>query len=237
MQYNDRHSCLLVSITQNWINVVVTVILGVFMIARLRAVYRGSRKVMIFLVVAFLAVNIVDCVFAVIVTSHMSGEELILSGTYQCNVTFKERDSTVLESMTWILTTAWEVAALCLAVWISVKHFRELRRHSSGGIIGDCFVVIMKSHVIYFASFIVVSCLELGYLSPAISAPDPYSLGPPIYAGVASIFSLVQLFVLGPRLMLSIREYYAQDDPDAATNMSPIAFQERDHVQTSTGSV
>ncbi|KAG2341826.1 hypothetical protein BDR05DRAFT_1001388 [Suillus weaverae] len=205
------------------------------MIARLRAMHQGSRKVMIFLVVAFLAVNIVDCAFAVIVTSHMSGEELILSGTYQCNVTFGEQHTTLLESMSWILTTAWEVAALCLAVWIAVKHFRELQRHSSGGIIEDCFAVLMKSHVIYFASFVAVSCLELGYLSPAILTPDPYSIGPPIYAGVANIFSLVQLFVLGPRLILSVREYYAQvvADSDGATSMLSIVFQERVHVPTS----
>ncbi|KAG1775213.1 hypothetical protein EV702DRAFT_452387 [Suillus placidus] len=205
---------LIVSITQNWINVIATAILCVIMIARLRAMHQGSRKVMIFLVVAFLAVNIVDCAFAVIVTSHMSGEELILSGTYQCNVTFGEQDTTLLESMSWILTTAWEVAALCLAVWIAVKHFRELQRHSSGGIIEDCFAVLMKSHVIYFASFVAVSCLELGYLSPAILTP---------------------LFVLGPRLILSVREYYAQvvADSDGATSMLSIVFQERVHVPTS----
>jgi len=53
--------------------------------------------------------------------------------------------------MTWILVTVWEVLALSLAVWIAVKHFRELRRHSTSGIIGDCFTVLMQTHVSYFA--------------------------------------------------------------------------------------
>jgi hypothetical protein len=50
-----------------------------------------------------------------------------------------------------MLGTVWEVLALFLAVRITVKHFRELRQHSAGGIIGDCFTVLMKTHVIYFA--------------------------------------------------------------------------------------
>jgi hypothetical protein len=52
-----------------------------------------------------------------------------------------------------MLNTVWEVLALCLSVWIAVKHFRDLRRLdlSTGSIIGDCFRVLIKSHVLYFA--------------------------------------------------------------------------------------
>ncbi|KAG1806711.1 uncharacterized protein HD556DRAFT_1532680 [Suillus plorans] len=207
----------------------------VIMVVRLRAVYQGSRKVMIFLIVTFLAVNIFYCVFAVIATRYLSGEELILSCTYRCNVVFEGGESTLLYTVTWILTTAWEVVAVCLTAWIAVKHFRELRQHSANDLVEDGLAVLMKSHVAYFASFVAASCLELGYLSPAFSTPDPSSLGPPIYAGVASLFSLMQLFVLGPRLILCIREHYARVEADsyAATGMSSIAFQERVHVQTS----
>jgi hypothetical protein len=43
------------------------------------------------------------------------------------------------------------------------------------------------------------------------------------------------MFVLGPRLILGIREYYAQlvASPDPASVMTSIAFQERVHVETS----
>jgi hypothetical protein len=53
----------------------------------------------------------------------------------------------------WVLDFVWEVLALCLSVWIAVKHFRDLRRlgPSTGSIIGDCFRVLIKSHVLYFA--------------------------------------------------------------------------------------
>ncbi|KAG1775263.1 hypothetical protein EV702DRAFT_1119708 [Suillus placidus] len=73
--------------------------------------------------------------------------------------------------MTWILANiVWKVLALCLAVWIAVKHFRELRQYPTRGIIQDCFTVLMKTHVSYFAIFIAVSCFEISYLSLRLSA-------------------------------------------------------------------
>ncbi|KAG1725174.1 uncharacterized protein EDB91DRAFT_1254909 [Suillus paluster] len=205
------------------------------MITRLHAMYQRSRKVLILLGVVFLVVNIASIAISAIITNHtISGEELILSGTYQCTMN-SEADLAPLASMIWILWTVWEVLALCLAVWIAVKHFRELRRQSAGGILGDCFTVLMKSHVGYFASFLAASSFELGYDSSTMPA-DTYSLEVHIYAGFLEIFMAVQLLVLGPRLILDVREYYAKlvEDSDAATAMTSIAFQERVHVSTSS---
>lgn len=75
-------------------------------------------------------------------------EELILSGTYQC--IYEWEGDISLDSMAWVLYITWEILALSLAVWITVKHFHELRRSSSGQAIGDCFMVLMKTHVLYF---------------------------------------------------------------------------------------
>jgi hypothetical protein len=60
-------------------------------------------------------------------------------------------DSLFLVSMIWILATVWEVLAVCLAVWITIKQFRELRQRSARGVIGECFKVLIQSHVSYFA--------------------------------------------------------------------------------------
>jgi len=60
-------------------------------------------------------------------------------------------DTMRLYTITWILAIGWEILLLCLAVWIAVKHMREMRQHSPGGIIGDCFTALMKTHVSYFA--------------------------------------------------------------------------------------
>jgi uncharacterized protein YqgC (DUF456 family) len=190
--------------------------------------------VLIFLVVIFLAITITCVVIPAISTTLITGEEFVLSGTYQCMFDFAE-DSLFLDSMNWILATVWEVLALCLAAWISVKHFRELRQHSTSGIIGDCFTVLMKTHVSYFVSFLAVSCFEIGAFSPTISA-NPYSLESQIYIGLAQIFQSVQLFVLGPRLILGVREYHAElvANSDTATAMTSIAFEERVHVSTSS---
>jgi hypothetical protein len=124
-------------------------------------------------------------------------EEFVLSGTYEC-ITDLAEDSQFLNFMTWILGTVWEVLTLCLAVWIAVKHFRELRQHSTSGIIGDYFTVLMKTHVSYFvrwghnlnavllfhsrfscASFLAISCFQMGLLSSTLSVvcrsvTDPY---------------------------------------------------------------
>ncbi|KAG1834298.1 hypothetical protein DFJ58DRAFT_219122 [Suillus subalutaceus] len=225
---------LIISDGFDWMSDVVNVILGVIMVARLHAMYQRSRKVLIFLVVIFLAIRIANAVMAVIVTMHHSGEEYVLSGTYQCMIDYGG-DSGFLGSMTWILDTVWEVVALCLAVWIAVKHFCELRQHSTRGIIGDCFTVLMKTHVSYFASFLALSCLQLGLFSPTLSA-NSYSLGAQIYEGFAQIFEIMGLFVLGPRLILGVREYHAElvTNSDTATAMTSIAFEERVHVSTSS---
>lgn len=116
-------------------------------------------------------------------------EEAILSGIYQCTIRL-EGDGALLCTMYLMLITIWEILVMCLAGWVSVRHFRELRRHSAGGTIRDCFIVLMKSHIVYFArwvydhnanesifsrwsfayaSFVAVSAPLFGYLSPMVS--------------------------------------------------------------------
>ncbi|KAG1741229.1 hypothetical protein EDD22DRAFT_959055 [Suillus occidentalis] len=164
---------------------------------------------LIFLVIIFLAVNIVCVVLAAIALKNVVAEELILSGIHMCGYGY-EKDIQVLVSMTWTLTTVWEVLALCLSVWIAVKHFRDLRRLglSTGSMIGDRFIVLIKSHMLYFASFAGVSCLQFVNLSPAISNSN--LIGIEILYGTQNVLLLVHLFVLGPRLVLSVREYHAK---------------------------
>ncbi|KAG1798928.1 uncharacterized protein HD556DRAFT_1348955 [Suillus plorans] len=125
------------------------------MIAQLHAMYQGSRTILMFLVIIFLAVNIACRVIVAIgLNDTVAGkfEELILSGTHMCGYA-SEGNNQLLYSMFWMLNTVWEVLALCLSVWVAVKHFRELRRlgSSTGSTIGACFRVLIQSHVLYFA--------------------------------------------------------------------------------------
>jgi hypothetical protein len=62
------------------------------------------------------------------------------------------------------------------------------------------------------------------------------SLDTQIYLGLAQILLVVQMFVLGPHLILGVREYHAKlvASSDTATNMTSIAFEERVHVSTSS---
>jgi len=227
--------CFIIFVVRNWTSVLVFAMLWVIIITRLHAMYQGSRKILIFLIVTFLAINIFAVVVVVMATMYASGEELILSGTYQCSIGLSD-DGLLLDSITWILGTVWEVFALCLAVWIAVKHFRELRQHSTGGIMEDCFTVLIKTHMLYFASFVIVSGFNLIInFSPVLSA-NPSSPETQTCYGLLQILEVAQSFVLGPRLILGIREYHAKlvVDSDAATGMTSIAFQERVHISTSS---
>lgn len=218
---------------QNWLNFVVNVMLGVIIIHRLHVMYRRSRRILISLAVIVLVVTIACGVVTAKANNYITGEAFILSGTYQCLYDY-EGDAQILISTNWMLYTAWEVLALCLAVWIAIKHFRELQQSPRGWTIRDCFTVLMQAHLVYFASFAAVSCFELGYLSPQLS--NSSSMGSQIYGGALEIFQLVQMFVLGPRLILSIRVYHDKlvADSDAGISMTTMDFQE--HVHVSVGS-
>ncbi|KAG1798938.1 uncharacterized protein HD556DRAFT_1525423 [Suillus plorans] len=208
--------------------------LAVIMIARLYAMYQGFKKMLMFLVIIFLAVNIACGVIGAIGINNLVLEEFILSGMHACFSVVGYNQ--LLLSMIWILNTAWEVLALCLSVWVAVKHFRELRRlgPSTGSTIGDCFRVLIQSHVLYFASFVGVSVLQLALLFPEIL--NSSSIGFSILGGTLQILSVAQRFVLGPRLILSVREYHAKlvAGSDTGTSMNSIVFQEHVHVSTSS---
>ncbi|KAG2033539.1 hypothetical protein BDR03DRAFT_661994 [Suillus americanus] len=103
----------------------------------------------------------------------------------------------------------WEVLTLCLAIWIAIKHFHQLRRQSTGWTVRDCFTILIRTHVLYFAAFAVASCFALGNLSPSMSNDDLF-VGVQVYNGVYQIALNMQLFVLGPHLILSVRAYHAQ---------------------------
>ncbi|KAG2109612.1 uncharacterized protein F5147DRAFT_836570 [Suillus discolor] len=220
----------------NGTNMVVTAMLGVIMISRLHVMYQRSRRMLIFLVIIFLTVNIACGVVAIIgIKYDFVSKELVVSGINMCSGGF-EGGTQLLMSMIWMLNTVWEVLALCLSVWIAAKHFRDLRRLGpwTASTIGDCFRVLVESHVLYFASFAGVSCIQLAYFSPEVEKSNSVAVG--ILGGAFEILLSVQLFVLGPRLILSIRRYHAKlvDESDAETSMNSIVFQERVHVLTSS---
>jgi len=139
-------------------------IIPAIMITRLYAMYQKSRKILILLVSIYSAVTI-SCVVIISIWSRtyqlgeldlqvkdtlliqQISEASVLSGQYIC-LTVALVD-TLLLATTWILGTVWEVLTLSLAVWIAIKHFREL---PTGWTIEDCFKVLIRSHVLYFAS-------------------------------------------------------------------------------------
>ncbi|KAG0702512.1 hypothetical protein DFH29DRAFT_499654 [Suillus ampliporus] len=135
--------------TEAWIPVAVNAMLGVIMIVRIHAMYQQSRKILIFLVVVLLASTIASGVMTVIANIDVSGVEQILSGIHLCGV-YINADNTRLTDETLIPTTVWEILALFLAAWIVIKHFHEMQQSPTGSTIGDCIMVLIRSHVLYF---------------------------------------------------------------------------------------
>lgn len=66
---------------------------------------------------------------------------------------------------------------------------------------------------------------------------NPYTPESNIYFGFDQIFQFAQMFVLAPRLILGVREYHAERvaNPDTASAMASIVFQEHVHVTTNSG--
>jgi hypothetical protein len=93
----------------------------------------------------------------------------------------------------------------------------------------------MRTHVIYFASFLAISCFHINLFFPTLSV-DVYSLDNQIDNGLSQIFQIVQMFVLGPRLILGVREYHAElvANSNTAPGMTLISFQEHIHLSTSS---
>ncbi|KAG0695174.1 hypothetical protein DFH29DRAFT_1005695 [Suillus ampliporus] len=84
--------------------------------------------------------------------------------------------------------------------------------------------------MLYFVAFAAVSCFYIDVLSPKIIYLT--STGTGVYYGVVQIAQLLQMFVLGPRLILNVRAYHAKlvSRSDEGIGMATIAFQERGKV-------
>ncbi|KAG2032794.1 hypothetical protein BDR03DRAFT_969191 [Suillus americanus] len=194
------------------------------MIARINAMYLGSKVLLIFLVVALLACTIASGVMVVIGNLGVSVQEAVFSGYHNC-VPDIDPYMMGLTFESLISTAVWEILALFLTVCIVIRHIREQRQSPTGSTIGDCFGILIESHTFYFLAFASVTCFMLGSLSPKIT--ETLSTGSAIYAGVLSIAQMLQMFVLGPRLILSIREYHAKlvARADGGTGMTSVIFQ------------
>ncbi|KAG2119077.1 uncharacterized protein F5147DRAFT_668099 [Suillus discolor] len=206
--------------------------LTVIMIFRLHAMYQRSRKILIFLIATFVSVTIFCVAIAVSGTSLLS-IKVFLYGSQCVYEIDANQQLRMLE--TYAVATAWEALTLGLAIWIVVKHLRELRTQSTGQtVIGDLFTVLLKTHALYFIFFTVSSSLNIGLMSPYFSALT--SVGAQSYRGILELSTLLQMFVAGPRLILSVRGYHAKFMPnfEEGTTIYSMAF--REYIPESTDS-
>ncbi|KIK42935.1 hypothetical protein CY34DRAFT_804340 [Suillus luteus UH-Slu-Lm8-n1] len=207
-----------------WTPVVVNCMLAVIMLVRIHAMYQRSKKMLIFLVALLLASTIASTVITAMGNIGVSGVEAVLSGNRSCFINISP-DRIELNNKNLTSTAAWEILVFFLAVWIVIKHFYELRQLPTGPTIGDSFTVLAESHALYFVAFAAVASLSLGSLSPTIEFSVSAGVG--VYEGVLQIAQVLQMFVLGPRLILSVRNYHTKlvTRSDEGTGMTSIAFE------------
>ncbi|KAG2346250.1 hypothetical protein BDR05DRAFT_1057871 [Suillus weaverae] len=213
---------LIVYFISTWTPVVVNAILGVIMMFRIHAMYQRSKRILIFLVVVLLASTIASSVITVMANIGVSAGESVLSGYRICFVD-KETNQMDLAYESVISTAIWEILAFVLAVWVVTKHLRELRQSPTRSTIGDYFTVLTTSHAFYFVAFAVVACFTLGSLS--INVVSSITLGLAL-SNVLQMAQVLQMFVLGPRLILSVRGYHAKlvARSDEETGMTTLYF-------------
>lgn len=157
--------CATLHFAQSWIPVIINAMLGVIMMTRIHTMYQRSQKMLNFLVVLLLACTVATGVMTAIGNNHVLWEVLIISGISQCFDQYTNPAAMLLTHETLIPTLIWEILALCLALWIVIKHFCEVRPMPTGG---DPFMVLIKGHVLDFVGFAAVSCFNIGSLSPTI---------------------------------------------------------------------
>lgn len=218
--------CYAMDVGLLWTTLPINCILDFIMISRLHAMYQRSRRMLIFLVVTCVSVSIFCAVIASAGTNLLS-IRVVLYGTqcvYEIDASEQLR---MFEAYT--VATAWQALTLFLATWIVLKHLRELRQQPTGRTaISDCFTVLLKTHAFYFVAFATSSSLNIGLLSPHFSASS--SAGAQVYRGLLEFATLLQMFVVGPRLILSVRKYHAKLMPnfdEGTTHIHPMAFRER----------
>ncbi|KAG1792499.1 uncharacterized protein HD556DRAFT_1444497 [Suillus plorans] len=101
-------------------------------------------------------------------------------------------------------------------------------------IMGTILKDTVSEELILSGTFVGVSCFQLALLSPQLE--NSTYTGAWIISDAFQNLAGVQMFVLGPRLILSVREYHAKlvVDSDAEASMNSIVFQERVDVPTSS---
>ncbi|KAG2127893.1 uncharacterized protein EDB93DRAFT_195700 [Suillus bovinus] len=216
---------------QAWTPVIVNSMLAIIMMTRIYAMYQQSKPILVFLALALVASTITSGAMLVMGNTGISGEEFVLSGYHICLVQIDTPQMNLNHEMV-IPTAIWEILAFLLAVWVVILRFREMQQSRTGSSIGDCFTMLIKSHALYFLAFAAVACFNLGDLSPQLLHST--AMADDIYAGALRVARVLQMFVLGPRLILSIREYHFKltARSDGETGITAIAFQALGQVST-----
>ncbi|EGO22711.1 hypothetical protein SERLADRAFT_393218 [Serpula lacrymans var. lacrymans S7.9] len=183
--------CLTYVEFQSWASTIIIWTMQIIMQFRIYAMYQWSKKIICFVAACFIIE--VAFMFAVKMVSARSGAYPDLSpidGVHPC--IYKALPDFLYSS--WVAMMSYESILFSFAVWMGIKHVKEMRalRYLRGGSI---FEVLIRDSSFYFM-LTLSTCAGMWLALPADMFEVPEG------------FSIAVTTIMGCRLVLNLREEY-----------------------------
>ncbi|EIW78686.1 hypothetical protein CONPUDRAFT_92006 [Coniophora puteana RWD-64-598 SS2] len=195
--------------------------LNAMMGLRIYALYGGSKQVLVFLCICFTAAQIVNIVltYMTVFPLDMLVQNIPGQGT-SCGYRLSEQQAWYQTSAD-IALVAYEFVLFVMSLICFVKHYKE-QRQTITATMSTLMGLVIKDNIFYF--FVAFFGLTLNLGSNVTAIIDPYgafnfNIG--FNAIVSNFWLNFQLNMLGPLMMLSIREYNAKLRKEASSNRLP----------------
>ncbi|KIJ59418.1 hypothetical protein HYDPIDRAFT_118512 [Hydnomerulius pinastri MD-312] len=198
-------TCVAVDEFENWGAFVFTIIGEAIMSLRIYAMYMRSKIILAILVTCILGRIGVGIAVAVVIFGPDSGinaTEWILSGIHVCGPSVNTASP---------LPLAWDITGVTinfllffLAIGRFIKHALEMRRMLHRWKVNDLMKVLVKDSIIYFFLNLVATIILM------ISVWGRPNDG--TYFALITAYTQNEASVLIPRLVISFRENYSQDE-------------------------
>ncbi|KAF9233364.1 hypothetical protein BU15DRAFT_80206 [Melanogaster broomeanus] len=205
---------------------------------RLYAMYLRSKTILVILVTCILARIGVGLAVAVIIfgpRSGVSATEFVLSGIHICSPSVNSASPLALA---WDITSVTiNILLFLLAIGRFTKHALEMRRMLHRWQVNELMTVLVKDSIIYFFLNLVATI----FLMVSVwGQPNNET-----YFAIISAYTQNEGSVLIPRLVISFRENYSQDDQHGGNTAKgvrsqSIAFKRQvtdDHEMQTVGQV
>ncbi|KII95799.1 hypothetical protein PLICRDRAFT_34750 [Plicaturopsis crispa FD-325 SS-3] len=188
----SRSVCRQYTIFQASASSVILLLMQVTLQWRIHAMYRESRKILVFLCICFSVEIISMCVLLGLRmgTEIALSEPLGLPGVHICSFTKVPH----FVYGFWIAVIAFETVLFSLALWVAIQHVWQVGTWSASHILH----VLLRDSFSYFLVTLAgyIACAGVWIVDPSVKTEIPES------------FAFAFTVIMGARLMLNLREAY-----------------------------